>query len=330
MSDVGEEQDNPAPPAPVKTETKTQEKPAQEKPSEKAKPLATGGEVKPEEVKSVWADDWRENIAKQVGGTDAKAVAKELKRLQRFTDPSAVYAMGRELEARFSEGGLVKKPGKDAKPEEVTAFNKALGVPEKPEDYAAKLTLSGGKVLGDNDKPMFEDFAKRVHAKGATPEIVSEVVDWYYDREQKLAAEQYKADETYRGESQKTLNERWGASRDSNINAIGTLFATAPGGNDPENETGLMARVLGGRTSDGRMIGDDPDITAWLAQVAKDLNPMATVVTSTGGSPTDRLAEIRALRKADPDKYDADKKMQAEEERLIDAELRVTKRTKAA
>lgn len=331
MSDVDLQPDNqPDTAAPDKQDTTA--KPANDKAApDKAngKTVAAGG--KTDDAQGAWPTDWRERMASQVGGKDEKAVAKELKRLQRLTDPAALYGSYRELDSKFSEGGLVKVPGAKATDDERAAFNKALGVPERPEDYLTKLQLGDGKVLGDLDKPIAESFAKAMHPLGLTPAQMSAAVAWRLDEAEREASAQYDADESYRADAEGDLKERWGPAMDANIRAIQTVFTNAPGGADPANQEGLMARLLGGRTADGRIIGDDPDITAWLAGLALEIDPRSTLVPGdTGSAQMGRLEEIRALRRSDPDKYNADKKMQAEELELIGVELKMKNRGKAA
>lgn len=290
------------------------------------KTLATGGTTT-ETVKPVWPDDWRERMAAQVGGTDQKAVAKELKRLGRMTDPTAVYGSFRELDSKFSEGGLIKKPGKDAKPEEIAAFNKALGVPDTPEDLIKAVKLADGKVLGDNDRPLAEAFAKVAQAKGYTPDQYSTAVDFLLTQQEVAAIQQYNDDKAFRAESETGLKQEFGPSYEASIKSISGVFVSAPGGANPDDEGSLMGRLLGGRTTDGRIIGDDPVITKWLASLALEINPAATIIPSgSGETAQSRLEEIRKLRRTDPDKYNADKKMQEEEVKLIDIELRTKNR----
>lgn len=74
-------------------------------------------EVKTEEVKDepFWKDDWRQKIAEHASAGNKKAYDKEMKRLERFTDPSALYGQYREAEAKLTSGTLMKVPGKDRK-----------------------------------------------------------------------------------------------------------------------------------------------------------------------------------------------------------------------
>lgn len=272
-------------------------------------------------------------MAAQVGGTDEKAVAKELKRLQRMNDPTSVYGSFRELDSRFAEGGLVKKPGKDAKPEDVQAFYRAMGVPEKPEDYFTNLQLGEGKVLGEADKPIFEGFTKAAHAAGYTPQQTSAAVSWYLGLQEEQAAAQFKEDETFRQQANAALNDAWGSARSNNVAAIKTLFVDTPGGADPDNENSLMARLLGGRTSDGRVIGDDPEINKWLSQRARDINPAASIVGSGGGdakSIDTEIAELESYMRTNRRDWFKDETRQARHRELIAARERIQARSRAA
>src|SRR5690606_15120928 len=122
--------------------------------------------------KPYWPDNWREKLAEHIAAGDKKVYDKEVKRLQRIVDPSDIYREYRELEGKFTSGGLVKVPGKDASDDEKKAFWKQLGVPEKPEEYFDKIQLKDGAVLGDADRPLVDSFTKAVHQAGATPQFV--------------------------------------------------------------------------------------------------------------------------------------------------------------
>ena len=280
------------------------------------------------EAAPAWPDNWRERMA--------NGDAKELKRLQRFTDPSAIYGSFREMEARFGQGGLIKAPGPKATPEEKAAFHKALGVPEKPEAYLEKIALSDGKVLGDADKPIAEAFAKAIHPAGATQEVVSAAVDWYLGHQEQQAAAQYDQDVAFKNEGTDALKGEWGSSFNSNINAIPTLFGKAPGGANPNDEAGVMFRLLNGRTADGKVIGNDPDVLRWLASTALEVNPFATVVPVSADqakAASDRLAELRKLSGKQDSEYWVGPKakgLQEEFQKLLEAEQRAKSRAAAA
>src|SRR5690606_21070207 len=84
------------------------------------KTIATGADAEEEakakeekadkDHKPYWPDNWREKLAEHIAAGDKKVYDKELKRLQRIADPSGIYGMYRELEGKFTSGGLVKVP----------------------------------------------------------------------------------------------------------------------------------------------------------------------------------------------------------------------------
>lgn len=274
--------------------------------------IATGGDTEAEAAakdaasKPYWPENWREKAAEHLSAGDKKAYDKELKRLQRISDPAAVYGMYRDLESKFTSGGLIKVPGKDAKPEDIAAYHKALGVPEKAEDYLKDLKLDNGAVIGDADKPLLQSVTAELHKAGATPAVVNTMVNWYYKQQEQAAANLDEADDAFRRESEQALKEELGASFKRKVNAIASLFASAPGGADVKNENSLFARLVGGRTADGRIIGNDPDVMRFLVSLVQEVNPAATVVedgNQSGVSLDQEIAQIEKVMRTNRREY---------------------------
>lgn len=287
----------------------------------KGKTLASGRE-EPEEkpAKPAWREDWREEMARKYAAGDEKAYKKELRRLERYSDPTAVYGTARELEGKFDQGGLIRVPGKDAKPEEIEAFNKALGVPEKPDEYYKDLQLTNGAVVGEADKPFVDSFAQHVHKTGMRPDQFKAAMDWYYTQQQAQADQMDEEDDDFRIESEKVLKEEFGKSYKRNMNGLKSLFVQAEGGTDLENENSVYARLVGGRTADGRIIGNDPAVLKWLHSLRTEINPAASVVEDgdqTGKGVDDKIAEIEAYMKTNRRDYFKNEKMQNEYRQLL-------------
>ena len=290
-----------------------------------ASPKKIGKFAKEAEDKPYWPEDWREKSAAHVAAGDDKVYQKELKRLERITDPTGVYSMARELEAKFSQGGLVKIPGKDAKPEDVEAFNKALGVPEKPEDYFKDIKLENGAVIGEMDKPVADSFAAAVHEAGATPAVVNKAMNWYFQNLEEQAAALDESDDQFQTEARQALKDEYGPAFNRYTGSIPSLFVSAPGGTDVEAEGGLVGRLLSGRMADGKIIGNDPDMLRWLVAQAREINPVATVTEGgeQGGKSLEmELGEIAKFRRENKSAYFKDEKMQARERELIDAQAK--------
>ncbi len=76
--------------------------------------------------------------------------------------------------------GMVRVPGKDAKPEDLQAFRKAVGVPEKPDAYQfdAKQLPEGVKI----DDDMVSWFRTVAHKADLNPDQAKILYNSFYDR----------------------------------------------------------------------------------------------------------------------------------------------------
>lgn len=244
------------------------------------------------------------------------------KRLERFTKPDDFSKSYRALETKLSSGEYRKTLPEKATPEEVATWRKENGIPDKPEGYVEKLALPNGMVLGEEDKPVINAFAQMAQGKNWSPAQYNDAVSWYYETQNKLAGDKQKADHDFMSTAEDTLRTTWGADYRRNMNVIGSIRDTMP--------EGLRDRLMAGRTADGRMIGNDPEMLGWLVSLGRELNPAATLLPAGGSDPVkgvaDELAEIRKLRTNDPNAYESDKKLQAREIELIDAQLKMKSR----
>ena len=292
----------------------------------KGKTLADGADPEAEaaakdekaekEHKPYWPDDWREKLAEHRSAGDQKAYKKELARLKNISDPAGVYGMYREIEGKLTGGGLIKVPGKDAKEEEVKEFQKAIGWTEKPEEMLEQIALAEGAVMGDDDKPVMTEFLGAIHGATSAPDFVSKAANWYFARQEQIAAEMDESDFEFKDESVKALKEEWGPAFKRRSSAIASVFATAPGGTDARNEEGVYHRLINARTPDGKVVGNDPDILRWLDAIRNEINPAASVVEDGAGNQgvQEELEKIQGLRKTDPQKYWANDTQKREQE----------------
>ncbi len=289
--------------------------------------VKTEAKVEDKAEKAYWPDDWRQKIAEHYGSGNPKAVEKELRGLESINDPAGLFAHMRGMENTWATKSFIKVPGKDAKPEELAEYHKALGVPEKPEGYMENLKFDDGLILGDEDKPMAEDFAKSVaHEAGMTPNQMQKAVGWYLKQQQDQAYALDDQDDKQQAESRKALQEEYGPTYKRLVNNVASVFQKAPGGTDIKNAESVYARVLGGRTADGKIIGNDPDIVRWLIGLAQEVNPAASVIEDgdlTGQSVDDKIAEIEKFMNTDRRAYFKDEKKQADYRGLLDARSKI-------
>jgi hypothetical protein len=237
--------------------------------------LAAGGVADPSKAaaaaapagpKGDWPADWREKAA----GED-KAFLGILKR---YTDPVAALGWTRSQALKISAGELRPTLKADATPEEIADYRKANGVPEKAEGYLKEMKLPDGLVAGEGDKSLLESFAERALAKNVPQEAFNDMVGWFFETQQQVEAAKLERDQDYRLEAEHELVQRMGADFKPNMNALGAFWKGQP--------EGIADLVLGARTADGRLLGNTPEVAAWVAGIARELNPAATLLPPGG------------------------------------------------
>lgn len=235
-----------------------------------------GGKGQPQ---ATWPDDWRTHFA----GEDKDSLTQ----LERYASPKDVWSKVKNLEKKLNEKAAPAKPPDDA--EALKAWRAERGIPDTPEGYVDALKLPDGKVLGEADKPVAAEVAKVLHGKNVSPDVYADLVNWYFSSAERAATEQDEQDASYHDQSLVSLKEEWGGDFARNQNAIASLF--------PSDD--IRDRLLAGRTADGKIIGDDPEMVKFLANLALDLNPAATVVNigGPGGGKgiDDRIADIKKM-----------------------------------
>lgn len=271
------------------------------------------------------AQEWSERRKTLAG--DNKAL---LGLMERYTSEQAFANAHLSMAQKIQTGELkpVAPYPEKGTDEEKAAWHKANGVPDKPEVYVEKIKLPDGMVMGELDKPGMERLAKFAQGKRWTQDQYNAVLEAYNHEKDAAVNARDIADEAFHRESEDKLRADWGPQDyRRNVNAVHNLLAGAP--------EEVKKNLFGGRTADGRMIGDHPEILKWLAQVAMDVNPAAAVLPpniapSQIGS---RMAEIEAMRKDPNSEYyigPKSKDIQGEELKLIEAQDRQAKRPRAA
>lgn len=260
----------------------------------------------------IWREDWRTQIA----GTD-EAIAK---RLSRYSSPKDVANALLSVQNRISAGELRSALPKNATDDQVKAWRQENGIPEAPDKY--ELKLADGLVVGDDDKPLIDNLLKSMHKVNAPAGIASEVVNFYYaTKEAEEAARQQKDADAARASSD-ALHAEWGAEFRPNMNMIEGLLDTAP--------AGVKDLIKFGRLSDGTPIMAHPDAIRWLNNMAREINPVTTVVPNAGanvsGAIDDELKKIETTMRTDRKAYNADEKMQQRYRDLLNAKERASKK----
>lgn len=278
-----------------------------------ARPTENGGAALDAGTARGWSENWRELYA----GEDAKMLA----RLQRYTTPKAAIDAMVAAQNRISSGELRAPLPATPTAEQVAEFRQQNGIPEKPEGYFEKLP--DGLVIGADDKPMFESFAKGLHALNAPPQIAQYAVKWYNDFQEQQAARISENDTSQKATAEDTLRAEWGADYRANIGHISNFLKSAP--------EGVADLVSNARGSDGKAILNDPKVVQWFASVAREMNPVGTIVGSGDSMKTveGRMGELTKLMGNQSSEYwkgPTAEKLQAEFRDLVDAQGRLKAR----
>lgn len=269
----------------------------------------------PGSATGTWQEGWRQDIAKaHVGADSGDAYDKELKRLERMSNPADAYKSMRELESRVSSGELRAKsefPG-EGTDEDKAKWRTENGVPAEASGYLDNME---GLVIGEGDKALVDSFLASSHDKNMPPEAVRSAIDWYYQTQEQQAADQAGADATFHNESIETLRADMGPEYQRNMQDLKAWMSNAP--------EGMADNLFGARLADGSMLGDNPQALTWLVSQMREINPLSTIIPNAGGdamaSVSQEIKEIQNMIATEPQKYWADPAKQDRFAKLVAA-----------
>lgn len=136
----------------------------------------------------------------------------------------------------------VKPPGADAKPEEVAAWRKTLGVPETPEGYGLKAPekLPEGVQWSDEQA---KEFSTLAHTLNLTPDQAQKLVEYDLKRVASIQAKGQENIQAYLQAQSKELSDKWGEKMQENT--AKALAAAQLLGLDPKDpEIGNSAKMI--------------------------------------------------------------------------------------
>lgn len=219
----------------------------------------------------------------------AKGDEKLLKRLSRYASEEAVVDALIAAQNKIASGTLKSALPENPTPEELSQWRAENGVPDSPEGYDVS-TLPDGLIVGDTDKPIVDGYLKVAHDMNLDPKVVQSTVQYFLQEQERQVAERQAADEELRVQSTIQLKQEMGSEFETNKNLIRNMLAGAP--------EGLADIILGARAGDGSPIASNPTMFRWLANMAREINPVATVVPGSGNNAAQAVeSEIAALNK---------------------------------
>lgn len=278
-------------------------------------------------VKPLWdADHWRATWA---GADDKKKAWAE-----RRTDVKAALDSAYQADQKIAELSTLAKTvlPKDATPEQITAYRKDNGIPEKPEGYLEVLPAEVKASIDDQDKAIITPYLSLIQKHNLSPTAAAEFIQLRQAEADRWAEERIAADQTIKQQTEDALRGDWGNNYRAEINNINNLLSGAP--------QEVRDMLLDARLPDGNGLFAVPETLRWIAQLARTVNPYSVPIGSDGGSLDQkgvegRLAEIdrwmgAAKGSADYKRYYDSPKIQAEYRELIDARDAMKKRSAAA
>jgi hypothetical protein len=258
-----------------------------------------------------WPDDWREKAA--------KGDEKKLARLNRYASPEAAMDALFAAQAKISSGELKTALPKDATPEQVAEWRKANGIPEKATEYSQDLP--DGYVIGDEDKPLADQYLEVAHAANMTPEQVQAGLLWFAKFKETHLAERKKLDDQQRIEFEERLRGEWGNDFRPNLTLVNNWLGGMPGN--------VKDKIYSARLPDGTALGNDPDFLRAFVGAAREINPIATVLPGLSGDKLagveEQIGKYEERMRTDRPGWFRDEKAQAHYRQLLDARDRLKK-----
>jgi len=274
-----------------------------------------GDGTPPAATPGAWPETWRDMMGD--GNDKLKNV------LARFSSPKAVAEALLATRQKLSSGDYKKGLGENPTPEELAVYRKENGIPDKAEDY--DVTLDGGLVLGDDQKPYIDGFLQQMHAINAPQGFVKQALAAYAQNVQQAQEQQFERDEQHRVESEDKLRSEWGNEYRANLNGATALLDTLP--------EGFKTALLTARDGEGNLLRTNPEVVRTLSQLATQLNPVATVMPGSGSNAQQAMeTEIETIQKEmgnqhseywrGPKDAQGRTKMQARYQQLLEAKER--------
>lgn len=245
-----------------------------------------------------WGDDWREKIA----GQDEKMQ----KHLSRFNSIEDIAKSNLELREKISKGEY-KRATEPPKDDEIALkeWRTENGVPESADKYS----IPEGIIVGEDDKPILNEFLKSMHERNVPDSYTKPAVEWYFKLQEQQLAQEAEFDKAQKIETEETLRKEWGAEYRSNYAEV-------------EN-------FVKGRFSEpvANALLASSDTVIALAAMSREINPTITLFPNSQNAGQSLVDELKSIEsKMHTDAYKKDPKMQQRYGELLAASMKMQKR----
>ena len=206
---------------------------------------------------------------------------------KRFTSKADAL---RSIVALQKREGQVRVPGKDATPEEIAAYHKAIGVPDKPEAY--EFFVPEGATVTDDMKANQVEWGKRFQAMGIGKEAAKKLSQFVSEDGKRHQDSLISADKTFAEQQEAALRSEWkGDDYDKNKTLANKAFRDLAG------KTGLNVEALTQiETKDGRFLMDRAEIVRMFAAIGREMAEGTLGPTLTESEKDTVDEQIRTVR----------------------------------
>lgn len=216
---------------------------------------------------------WSEVVA-GIGDEKVREFAGQHTGLEEF----AKRALGLR-QAASQRDGFVKLLGKDATDEDRAAYRKAMGIPDKPEDYGIVAPKGQEELLGTPEE--VGAFARLAHDLGLTRAQVQSLTEFDLGRKVKFADRTSAEADAAIGKVETALRQEWGADYDANLAHADGLVREFGG-----DELIAQMRDLG--------LNRHPVVVRFLARIGRELAPDHPAIGQTTGSLASEYDQMEA------------------------------------
>jgi len=200
------------------------------------------------------AADWRTSI-------EDEDLRKHAERFQNIEDLVRANVDSRKLLSK-----AIIPPRKNAKEEDIAAYRKATGVPDRIEDYPFDVPEGVEPELFEADvvKDRLKVVAEAAHAANVSSEGFKAIIDAYFASEVAQMEEQKKADEKFAEESVAVNKDKWGPNYDRELEYAkrGLEFA-------PDEDLEALREI---KLADDKFLMDHPAMVRYMNKVGRAMS----------------------------------------------------------
>jgi len=167
----------------------------------------------------------------------------------------------------------------DTEDETVLAeWRSEMGIPETAEGYYDNLPE--GVEVSEFDKPLVDDYFRRMHKMGVDVAGAQEGLKTLFDAQSQVREAQILQDAQQKQALDDELYTAYGVEKTGQLNNMeDTLFRNDFFIQAPDE---LRDKLENARLDDGTRVMNDPDFVSWMMQTASVINPQGTTVPQTG------------------------------------------------